>query len=198
MHYIIIHSLSIFFPVLFSLALSLFYVSVFLSVSPTLVIIGSNQDIQYPLLSHYIAELAKLCPFLKIPSKQGINSGLLKAKIVLVWNILGDSGQDLLWRNCFKTAFLHVATFIDETAVCLSQWTQEWPQRSPLMREAAIVMLQWRIYQLPSRLSSELSGELLLHFTFHISGLLAGKPPFKSRPHLQTCMQILISGEKLK
>lgn len=58
-HYIIIHSLSIFFPVLFSLALSLFSVSVFLSVSPTLVIIGSNQDIQYPLLSHYIAELAK-------------------------------------------------------------------------------------------------------------------------------------------
>lgn len=30
------------------------------------------------------------------------------------------------------------------------------------MREAAIVMLQWRIYQLLLRLSSELSGEPLL------------------------------------
>lgn len=74
---VIIHSLSHLFPALFSCSFSFFF-----CVCLTVRVSHSRNYWQYwryiyPLLSPYIAELAKCCPFLKISSKLGINLHLL-------------------------------------------------------------------------------------------------------------------------
>lgn len=119
--------------------------------------------------------MAKICQFLcsclKYP-KHNIDFHLLKVKIVSFGNILTDSFLFQLAESCkrflsFKTAdAFSRATFIDDSTLCFFQWTQAWPQRNPLMSEGATAMLLWRIYQHLSRLSSELSGEVLLQINF--------------------------------
>lgn len=138
---------------------------------------------------------------------------LLIAKIVLAWNVIEDYCQDLCRKCLMKFKVKMRKWFFTGLRVCLSQWIQAWPQRIRMMKEAATATLQWRIFQLPSRLSSELSGEVLPTVTPHISLLLADdliQNNFQEMLedlwlmskrhlllHLQTCMHIRLSSEKL-
>lgn len=57
-------------------------------------------------------------------------------------------------------AIFHGATWFDGWFICLSQWTQAWARRTRWMSAAATVTSPWRTFQLHSRPSSELSGEI--------------------------------------